>query len=238
MAKAENRKQKAKQLKADRRKHRSNMGSPSEQILVVERAVFERVGAFQGFSLDVERYLNALLAPGVPRYMLRSKAETDPTFKQLIPYVILSFEGRVLSYVRGSAAGEKRLVGRRSIGIGGHINPPDEMPLLEEDSHRRGYEAAVEREVNEEVTVVGRHRARVVGLLNDDSTEVGKVHLGIVHHWARDSSEVSKRESMMTRLGFSTPEALRADRASLETWSQLCLDHLEALLGKAATARA
>lgn len=209
------------------------MGDSAEQILVVERAVFDRAGAFQGFSPDAARYLDVLLAPGVPRYMLRSKAETDPSFKQLIPYVIMTFGGRVLSYVRGSAAGEKRLVGWRSIGIGGHINPPDEMPLLERDSHRRAYEAAVEREVNEEVAIVGGHRDRVVGLLNDDSTDVGKVHLGIVHHWALETASVSKRESMMTQLGFATPEALLGDRESLESWSQLCLDHLESWMGAA-----
>jgi len=212
------------------------MGDPAEQILVVERAAFDRLGSFQGVCVEAERYLSRLLAPGVPRFMLRSKAESDPSYKQLIPYVIISHEGKVLSYVRGNAAGEKRLVGRRSIGIGGHINPPDEMPLLEPDSHRGAYEAAVEREVHEEVVVEGGHRDRVVALLNDDSTEVGKVHLGIVHHWALESPRVSKREQMMTQLRFAAPQELCADRESLETWSQLCLDHLETLMGTA-TAR-
>lgn len=206
------------------------MGDASEQVLVVERAMYDRVGAFHGVCFDVEKYLSTLLATGVPRYLLRSKAETDPNFKQLIPYVLITCDGMVLSYVRGSRAGETRLVGRKSIGIGGHINPPDELPLFDTD-FRSAYRAAVDREMNEEISIEARHTDRVVGLLNDDSNDVGRVHLGIVHHWNLDRPGVSRREQMMTQLMFQSIDDLRADRESLETWSQLCLDHIEALTG-------
>lgn len=212
------------------------MGDSAEQVLVVERGVFDRVGSFQGVCLDVERYLERLLGAGVPRYLLRSKAETDPGFKQLIPYVIMTCEGRILSYVRGSRAGETRLVGRRSIGIGGHINPPDELPLFDTD-FRQAYQAAAAREVGEEVTIEGGHSDRVAGLLNDDSNEVGRVHLGVVHHWALERPKVAKREQMMTQMAFQSIDELRADRESLETWSQHCLDHIEALTGLGIAAR-
>jgi len=122
-----------------------------------------------------------------------------------------------------------RRAGCRSIGIGGHINPPDEMPLFDSDFHD-AYLAAVEREVAEEVAIVGRHHDRVVALLNDDSNEVGQVHLGIVHHWVLDSPVVHKREQMMTQMEFMTPAELHQDRESLETWSQLCLDSLDGQL--------
>lgn len=206
------------------------MKGHEEEVLVVERRVVEQAGMFQGLSFDIDRYLPRLLAPGVPRFMLRSAAETNPSFKQLIPYVIMTFEGDVLCYVRGSTAGEKRLVGKRSIGIGGHINDPDAMPLFEPDFFKT-YQCAVEREVREEILIDGRHQDRVVGLLNDDSTEVGTVHLGIVHHWTLESAGVRKQEKMMAQLEFVPPQKLRADRNSLETWSQLCLDQLEALTG-------
>jgi len=101
-----------------------------EQVLVAERKVVEEVGIFHGLAFDVDRYLDKLFAPGVLRFMARSAAETDPSFKQLIPYVIMSFEGKYLSYVRGKRAGETRLIAKRSIWIGGHINPVDEMPLF------------------------------------------------------------------------------------------------------------
>jgi predicted NUDIX family phosphoesterase len=196
-----------------------------EKVLVVERKVVEQAGMFQGLTFDVQRYLPRLLAPGVPRFMVRSEAETNPAFKQLIPYVIISCDGKILSYVRGKRAGETRLVGQRSIGIGGHINPDDEMPLLESDFHD-AYLTAVQREVAEEVAIEGGHRDAVVALINDDSTDVGKVHLGIVHHWRLGAPLVQKREQMMTQMTFMTPAELRNVRDSLETWSRYCLDGL------------
>lgn len=197
-----------------------------EQVLVVERSVFERVGAFQGLSFDVARYMEALLAGGVPRFLPRPAAEVDPAFKQLIPYVLITCGGKYLSYVRGKRAGEKRLVGQRSIGIGGHINPIDEAPLYE-TSWREVYAQAVEREVHEELIIDSPHRDYIVALLNDDSTEVGKVHLGIVHCWVLDAPHASKRESMITQPEFLSRAELRAARPDMETWSAFCVDHLD-----------
>jgi len=196
-----------------------------EQVLVVERAALERAGMFQGITFEVERYLTELFAPGVPRFMPRPQAETDPTHKQLIPYVLMAHRGRYLSYVRGKRGGEERLIGNRSMGIGGHINPVDDMPLFSSD-FRETYLAAVAREVAEEVEVAAGHTDRIVALLNDDSTEVGQVHLGIVHFWVLDSTDVSKREQMITQLTFMAESELRGVRESLETWSQLCLDNI------------
>ncbi|UCE47157.1 MAG: hypothetical protein JSW47_16315, partial [Phycisphaerales bacterium] len=168
-----------------------------EQVLVVERKVLEHVGTFQGITFDVDRYLHKLFVPGVPRFMLRSQAEKDPAYKQLIPYVIMACDGKYLSYVRGRRAGETRLVGHRSIGIGGHINPADDMPLFNADFYET-YLTAVEREVAEEVSVETSHTERVVALLNDESNDVGRVHLGIVHYWILDTPKVNKREQMIT----------------------------------------
>ena len=195
-------------------------------MLVVERKVLEQAGMFQGLTFDVERYHRRLFVPGVPRFVPRSQAEADPTHKQLIPYVIMTHGGKYLSYVRGRRAGEARLVGNRSIGIGGHINPADDMPLFSADFHET-YLSAVEREVAEEVSVDAGHTDRVVALLNDDSNEVGQVHLGIVHYWTLETPKVSKREQMITQMAFVSPAELHEVRDSLETWSQLCLDRLD-----------
>jgi len=198
-----------------------------EQVLVVDRRVVEEVGIFHGLAFDVERYLDKLFAPGVLRFMARSAAETDPSFKQLIPYVIMSHQGKYLNYVRGKRAGETRLVAKRSIGIGGHINPVDEMPLFTAESYEPTYLNAVEREVAEEVSVEAGHTDKIVALLNDDSNEVGQVHLGVVHHWALDSDKVTRKEQMITQMTFMTPAELNEVKDSLETWSQLCLPLLE-----------
>ncbi len=198
-----------------------------EQVLVVERKVLEQAGMFQGLMLDVERYLRRLFAPGILYFLPRSQAEADPAYKQLIPYVIMSNDGKYLTYIRGKRAGETRLVGNRSIGIGGHINPGDnEVPLFD-TGFREMYLTAVEREVAEEVSVEAKHTDQIVALLNDDSNEVGSVHLGIVHHWILDSPAVSKREQMITQMAFMIPAELQEVRDTLETWSQLCLELLE-----------
>ena len=196
-----------------------------EQVLVIERKVLEEAGMFEGLAFDVEHYLGNIFVQGVPRFMPRSQAEVDPSFKQIIPYVIMACDGKYLSYVRGTRAGEARLVGNRSIGIGGHINPIDDMPLFNAD-FRETYFTAVEREVAEEVSLETGHTDRIVALLNDESNEVGSVHLGIVHYWVLDEPKVTKREQMITQMDFMRPEELQKVRDAMETWSGLCLDGL------------
>ena len=196
-----------------------------EQVLVIERKVLEQVGMFQGLTFDVANYLREFFVQGVPRFMPRSQVEENPAYKQLIPYVLMSYQDKYLSYIRGRRAGEARLVGNRSIGIGGHINPADDMPLFNTDFYET-YLAAVEREVAEEVSVETSHTDRIVALLNDESNEVGSVHLGIVHHWILDAPNVSKREQMITQMAFMRPAELHEVRDTLETWSGLCLTRL------------
>jgi predicted NUDIX family phosphoesterase len=207
-----------------------------EQVLVIEQKVLEDAGIFQGLAFDTESYIKRIFVPGVPRFMPRSKAETDPSFKQIIPYVIMTHDGRYLSYVRGARAGETRLVAKRSIGIGGHINPADDMPLFNADFYDT-YLAAVQREVAEEVVVDTPYTDRVVALLNDDSNDVGSVHLGIVHCWTLEQPNVTKREQMITQMAFLTPEELEQTRDTLETWSQKCLDGLEQMTNAAKSNR-
>ncbi len=203
-----------------------------EKVLVVERSVLDELGTFHGLEFDVERYLDKLFAVGAPRFMPRPQAEKNPTHKQLIPYVLMMCEGKCLTYVRGKRAGETRLVGNRSIGIGGHINPIDDaVPLFNVD-YREVYTAAVQREVAEEVNVEAHHADRIVALLNDDSNEVGRVHLGVVHLWSLDAPNVTRREQMITQMEFMGLDALRQVRDTMETWSQLCLDGLGQMLGR------
>lgn len=141
----------------------------------------------------------------------------------------MTCRGKCLSYVRGKRAGETRLVAKRSIGIGGHINPVD-WTLFTADPYKT-YLEAVQREVAEEVSVETKYQDKVVAFLNDDSNEVGQVHLGIVHLWTLDEPKVIRKEQMITQLAFMTPGELHALRDTMETWSQLCLDNLEQIMG-------
>lgn len=201
------------------------MSSPVEHVLVIKRSLFDELGAFQGFCADSARYLQAILASGNNFFMARPEAELDPTHKQIIPYSIFRHQGRYLIYTRGGKSGEKRLVAKRSIGIGGHINPHDER---EDSLAETTYFNGVEREIDEELNIVGSHSQRVIGLINDDSNEVGRVHLGVVHLFELDSAQVTSNEDAIQDLRFLTPGELQADIDSLETWSQICVRHLTA----------
>ena len=200
---------------------------PEEMVLAIRRDLFDRLGSFQGLNFDGPRYLPPILARENNFFAPRSRAELDLSLKQIIPYVILTHAGRVLHYVRGKKGGEKRLTAKGSIGIGGHLNDADEN-LFSFD--QRAYLAGVKREVDEELIVQSGYQNHIRAVLNDDSTEVGQVHLGVVHVFELDGDQVSKREAQITQLTFLTSEELHARRDQLETWSQLCVDNLDKLL--------
>ena len=205
------------------------MSQPHENVLVVRRSLFDELGSFHGLNFEPEKYLPALLARGNNFFLPRAQAENDPTHKQIIPYAIIAHGETVLHYVRGKKAGEQRLVAKGSIGIGGHMNPEDES-LFNFAIDEAAYRAGVAREVNEEIKIETGFEDRIVALLNDDTTEVGRVHLGIVHVLRLAEPKVTKREAMITNLAFLKKEDLLARRDSLETWSQLCVDSFDRLL--------
>ena len=203
------------------------MNPRDENILVIRRSLFDELGNFQGLNFEPQKYLNTFLSRGNNFFLQRAEAETNPAYKQIIPYALIAFENTVVYYVRGKKAGEQRLVAKGSIGIGGHMNETDEsLFAMDEDAYRAG----VEREVNEEIKINTSFEDRIVALLNDDSTEVGRVHLGIVHLFKLKEPKVQKREAMITGLTFLTKDQLLDRRTTLETWSQICLDSLERLL--------
>ncbi|MGD0743662.1 MAG: NUDIX domain-containing protein [Verrucomicrobiota bacterium] len=203
------------------------MAVADEKVLVFPRSLFEQLGVFQGFSAEVDRYLPAILDPKNNSFQPRAQAETNPDFKQVIPYVVVTDGKSVLHYVRGKKAGEQRLVSKGSIGIGGHINDEDHSLFA---IGLQAFQEAVRREVCEELAVQGAFDAKPVGLINDDSTEVGRVHFGIVHLLFRTADKVRKNEQVITQVEFVPVEELKAKREQMESWSQLCLDNLGALL--------
>lgn len=195
-----------------------------EEILVIPRDLFDELGSFQGIETDIFKYLEAILDPANNFFMERGKAEEDPSFKQIIPYALFHHNGSYLHYTRGKSGGESRLHAQGSVGIGGHINPIDERadPL-----GRETYLAGVEREIEEELRITGGHKNKIVGLLNDDSNEVGQVHLGVVHVFELESDQVTSGEDPIANLAFQSVESLKGElHDSLETWSKFCVDTL------------
>ena len=203
------------------------MAIADENVLVFPRSLFERLGVFQGFNPNVDHYLSTILDKKNNSFQARAQAEINPDFKQIIPYVIITDGKSILHYVRGKKAGEQRLVAKGSIGIGGHINNEDHSLFAD---GLQAFQDAVEREVCEELSVQGPFDAKPVGLINDDSTEVGRVHFGIVHLLFRTPDKVKKNEQVITQVEFLPIEELKAKREQMETWSQLCLDNIDALL--------
>jgi predicted NUDIX family phosphoesterase len=197
----------------------------TEHVLVVPTALLRDLGYFQGFCPDVERYLETLLSPEHTSYRPRNQMEEDPSFKQLIPYVIFrhtAANGTVslFQYTRGKGQGERRLHRKRSIGIGGHISSVDQQAEL------HPYQEGMQRELEEEVFINSTYQDSRVGLLNDDQTEVGRVHLGVVHIFDVTTPDVRPREAEIMEAGFRPLHQLREQPDGFESWSQICLEAL------------
>ena len=200
-----------------------------ERVLCFKRELLEAAGVFQGISLEVERYMGLVTRARNLVTLPRSEAEHDPRFKQLIPYVILVSGERILRYRRGVGGGEKRLHGLWSVGIGGHISEEDRDLFSSDDA---GYYDGMWREVKEEVDLEPLREA-AVAVINDDSTDVGAVHFGVVHivHVAGES--IAGRRWGILAPEFVPVRTARADTSGYESWSSLCLQHIDALLAKA-----
>jgi predicted NUDIX family phosphoesterase len=200
-----------------------------DRVLCFERKLFEKLGVFQGISLEVEKYMPTLTAASNVCYLNRSEAEHNPHFKQLIPYALIICGEKILRYRRGKRGLEDRLHGLYSVGVGGHI--------LEEDnwlfSKGLGYHEAMRRRLMEEVEVdVTREMA--VAVINDDSTGVGFVHFGVVHIVFVADEAVGH-----SSIGIVSPEFVPISDAvkyafAYEPWSLFCLLNLGRLLSKAA----
>lgn len=196
----------------------------TERVLVVPTELFHRLGYFQGFTAHIDGYLEELLSPEHTSYRPRSEMEEDPGYKQLIPYVIFRYTdelGRenLFRYTRGTGQGEQRLHSKRSIGIGGHISSDDADEI-------NPYDEGMRRELAEEVFIHTDYDQHCVGLINDDQTEVGKVHLGVVHIFDVKSPDVRPREDEIEDAGFVPVDELLSDLDGFESWSQICLQAL------------
>ena len=200
-----------------------------ERVLCFPRKLLEDLGVFQGLSLEIEKYLPAVTSSEHILYLNRSDAEQDRRYKQLIPYVLVICQDKILRYRRGKGGQETRLHGLYSVGVGGHISEEDHGLF----SNRLGYHEGMRRELMEEVAVAEVKDA-AVAVINDDSTEVGYVHFGVVHvmHVAHETI-VGRRSGIVAPEFIPMADALK-DLSAYESWSRFCLEHLELLLTKAA----
>src|SRR2546426_10217527 len=162
------------------------MGSDEEILVVPRRMLIHK--PFRGFTrAGVEDYLLRVREYGV--FKPRAGVEEDPSFKQIIPYLLVRHRGRLFLVQRSTEGGETRLHGKYSIGVGGDINRGDVEGAPDVSA------AGVKGEVEEEVLIRGTWQARPGGVLNDDSHPVGQGHFGVVHVVEVDFAGISVRES-------------------------------------------
>jgi len=195
-----------------------------ELVLVVPAAsVIARLGggtAWLGIRPAGETELAELIR-GEGVFRPRPAMEADPTWKQVIPYPVLRDGDAWYLMRRTKAGGDARLHDRYSIGVGGHVNPGD--GALDGD-----VSAALRREWHEELVVDFVPAFRFVGLLNDDTTPVGAVHVGLVYEGDAAGRPVAIRESDKLSGGFATSAEVAAVADRLETWSRIAFEFLEA----------
>jgi predicted NUDIX family phosphoesterase len=202
-----------------------------ERVLCFERNLFEELGVFQGLSLETEKYLPVVTSASKIRYLNRSEAEQDKRYKQLIPYVLVVCNDKILRYRRGKGGQETRLHGLYSVGVGGHISEEDHGLF----SNALGYQEGMRRELMEEIAV-DELKETVVAAINDDSTEVGYVHFGVVHIAVVANENVAGRRSGIASPEFVPMTEAAKDPSGYESWSRFCLENLDLLLTKAAAA--
>ncbi len=188
----------------------------SELVLGLPRASIIGHRPWKGIRDEgVAGYLELIAAEGT--YRPRGEAERDPSWKQIIPYLLMRDRERLFLMQRTKAGADERLHDRYSLGIGGHLNPED-----------GGVMDGLRREFHEEMVADWDPQPRLLGLLNDDDVLVGQVHLGVVFEADAAGRALAVRETHKLVGRFVAPAAVRPVYAQLETWSQLLYDHVTA----------
>lgn len=203
-----------------------------ERVLCFPRELLEKLGLFQGLNLEVEKYLPVVTSASHMLYLNRSEAEHDKRYKQLIPYVLIFCNEKILRYRRGRGGQETRLHGLYSVGVGGHIAEEDHGLF----SSGPGYQEGMHRELREEVAVEEAQES-TVALINDDSNEVGYVHFGVVHIMRVANEALVGRRSGIVGPEFVAITEASKDLSAYESWSRFCLEQLDVLLSKDSASR-
>ncbi|MEO7118199.1 MAG: NUDIX hydrolase [Candidatus Limnocylindrales bacterium] len=186
---------------------------PDELVLCIPRVRIPGGTGWRGVrEAGLGGVLKVIDAEGT--YRPRSEVERDPTWTQIIPYVVVRAGGSLFLMQRTRMGSDARLHDRYSIGVGGHVNPED-----------GGLAGGLQREWAEELVADWLPEFDLVGLLNDDTDPVGAVHLGIVYV-VEAAGLVGVRETDKLQGAFATQLEVDAVRERLETWSELVFDHL------------
>jgi predicted NUDIX family phosphoesterase len=191
------------------------MTTHTEQVLGIARASVPGGLKWRGVrGVALDPYLAVIRESGT--FRPRPEAETDPSWKQVIPYLVLRDGPRIFLMRRTRAGGDERLHERYTIGIGGHLNPQDADPL-----------SGLRREWAEEIEADFEPTFTPLGVLNDDDNNVGTVHLGLVYSADAGGRAVRIREHEKLEGAFATFSEVTAVVTRLETWSAHLFEFLK-----------
>jgi len=176
----------------------------------------------QGFIPGNRKVLKQIVQKGL--FRKRSLLEEDPSFKQLIPYALISSEGSFYLFKRGSGQNEERLHHQLTLGVGGHMNPckavvSEEQYIIHE----------LKRELFEELKLSNScliNNIGFFGFINDDTIAVGRAHIGLLYHITLSNKEVTVKERDKMTAAWIEKAELSEIYAELETWSQIAFDCL------------
>lgn len=201
----------------------------NEYILVVKKECLFPDGPWQGLKeVDFDSFIEIIQKN--KEFLPREHMETNPAFKQIIPYLIFTYKNRYFLMQRQSKASETRLQNKYTLGIGGHIRQEDlSYSALQATKDRQEGNLIFDwakREFHEEINYYGSLKITPIGIINDDSNEVGKVHIGFVLLLEGDSNQISIKSELKS--GFLIPlDECQMLTHSMETWSQIVVAHLK-----------
>ena len=184
-----------------------------EIVLGVERKLIQHLLTTDfGYIENKEGYdfIKLNLSP-----MERNLAEVDDSFKQVIPYLIIKFKDELLIYKRTKKQTETRLHDKFSLGIGGHINPIDTTCFSDTVME------CLKREIKEEISLSLENTPKFIGFINDDTNEVGKVHLGLVFVAEALNKSFTVNEVEKMKCQWVSTKFIEQNYQNLETWSQI-----------------
>ena len=193
--------------------------SAREEVLVVPRDALFGGHEWRGFrDADLDELLSRIRTNY--RFRPRRGGEEEPSEPQIIPYVVFRHEDRYFLTHRLRRSSERRLRHLYSLGVGGHINPEDLAGTTDP------IEAGLRREWQEEVVYGGHFSTRLLGAINDQTTPVGRVHVGLIFLVEGDRPEISIREVDKLAGALFELDAMRSYYLDMESWSQLIFDYL------------
>lgn len=216
----------------------------NESVLVFRTDLIDELGHFEGVSTNTSHYLPELLKSGNSFFIDRADAENTEDFKQVISYAIIRFQGALLRYTRGTMTNVSDLSGYTSLGFGGHVQLLQDFSMFSSDM---GYANSTQREVREETTIeipISKIEGSIAGLINDESSELGRKHFAIVHiidleeiplHEAPGIKRLIEKRDLGTtyrgKIGeisirnftFASMQEVEGSFKDLEFWSKLCV---------------